>query len=122
MKSSGRGLFGTTWKRLREGAKGRSTFGAWAYGAEMIVAEDSGGVAVIEVDLYRVVTHLSRGLSANFGFEHGKRRRRNYCRSHARVLMLLFPFFIAGSARAFFPQVGEIVVAGVLVGPGDVDA
>ena len=103
-------------------AKGCGTFGAGADGAEMIVAEDAGSVAVIEIDLHRIVAYLSRGLSANFWFEHGQRRRRNYCRRRTGMLMFLVAFFVAGSARAFFTQIRKIVVACVTVGPGDVDA
>jgi hypothetical protein len=57
------------------GAKGFGAVGAWADGAEMIVAVDTCGVPVGEADLYGIVADLRGGLCARFGFEHGKNGR-----------------------------------------------
>jgi hypothetical protein len=38
------------------------------------------------------------------------------------MLMFLIAFFVAGGAGTFFTQVWEVVVARVIIGPGDVDA
>jgi hypothetical protein len=53
-------------------AKGCGTVGARADSAEVFVAEDTGVVAVVEINLHGVIADLGGGLGANFGFEHGQ--------------------------------------------------
>ena len=45
---------------------------AGAMGAEVVVAEDAGGVAIIEIDLDGVVTDLRGGIGAGLGLVHGE--------------------------------------------------
>jgi hypothetical protein len=88
----------------------------------VFVAEDTGIVAVVEINLHSVVADLAGGLGANFGFEHGQGgggdRRGGFC--SGGVLLLLVALFVAGGAGAFFAKIRKIVMAGVIVGPGDV--
>jgi hypothetical protein len=102
-----------------DGAKGFGALGTGADRAEVIIAVDSGGVAVGEADLDGVVAHGGGGLRAGLGFEH--RQRSRGCGARAGELALLFAIIVAGSARAFVAKISEVVVAGVTVGPGDVD-
>ena len=57
------------------GAEGLAAFGAGTDGAEVIVAVDTGGVAVVEGELDRVVADLRGGGGFGLGFEHGEERR-----------------------------------------------
>ena len=88
----------------------------------MVVAVDSSGVAIGKSNLYRVVPHLRGGLRARLGLEHGKRRRRNQNGSRSRVRIFFISRFVARRAGAFFPQIGEFIVAAVTIGPRDVHA
>ena len=104
------------------GAEGSGALGAGADGAEVVVAEDAGGVAVGEGDLDGVVADGGGLLRAGLGFEHGESRGRNGPRPGAGVGALSYPLVIASGAGAFVAEIGEIVVAGVAVGPDDVHA
>lgn len=77
---------------------------ARAYGAEMVIAEDAGVMAVVKVNLHRIVAHLAGGLRADFRFEHGKSGRRHQCRRFRGVpgVMFLLALLIAHGARALF--------------------
>lgn len=91
----------------------------------MVVTEDAGIMAVVEVDLHRVVAHLRGRLRAYSRLEHRQRRRRNHCRWRFRtrmLLMFLVAFFVTRSAGTFFAQIRKLVVADVVVRPGDIDA
>ena len=88
----------------------------------MFVAEDAGIVAIVEIDLNGVIADLRGGLGANFGFEHGQGRRRNGSRFCRAVLLFLVALLVAGGAGTFFAEVSKFVMAGVIVGPGDVYA
>src|SRR5579871_3857971 len=59
----------------RNGTEGFFAFLARTKRTQVIVTENSGGVAVGEADLYRVVTHGGGGLSLGFGLVHGQRGR-----------------------------------------------
>lgn len=88
----------------------------------MVVAVDAGGVAVVESELDGVVADGSGGSGFGFGLEHRESGGRND-RGWGCGLFIFFAAFVAASgAGAFFAQVGKIVVAGVAVGPDDVDA
>jgi len=101
--------------------EGCGALGARADGAEVLVAEDAGIVAVVEIDLNCVISDLRGGLGANFGFEHGQGRRRNGRDGFGGVVLLvLVALFVAGGAGTFLAEIGEIVMAGVMVGPSDV--
>ena len=88
----------------------------------MFVAEDAGIVAVVEIDLNCVIADLGGGLGANFGFEHGQDRRGDGCGFGAGVSLFLVALFVASGAGAFIAEIGEIVMASVIVGPGDIHA
>jgi len=88
----------------------------------MVVAVDAGGVAIREADLHGVVADDGGGLRARLGFEHRQRRKRGTPWSCGGGKGFLFAaFVIACGARTLFAQISEIVVAGVAIGPRDVD-
>jgi hypothetical protein len=101
---------------------------------QIVEAVNSSRVPVVEVDLHSVVADSMRGLGAEFGLEHGEQRgiqRRSRC-LHGIFLfqLLIFPLpirlflslIIAHRARTLFPEIREVVMAGVAVGPRDVNA
>ena len=88
----------------------------------MLVAEDAGIVAIVEIDLYRVIADLGGGLGANFGFVHGQHGRREGSGFGGGVLLVLVALFVASGAGAFLAEIGKIVMAGVIVGPSDIHA
>ena len=102
------------------GAEGFRAFGAGADAAEVVVAEDAGGVAVGEGDLDGVIADGGGLLCAGFGLEHGQGRGGN--RSCAGVGALPYALVIASGAGAFVAEISKIVMTGVTVGPGNVDA
>ena len=90
-------------------------------------------MSIVEIDLQGVIADGMRRLRAEFGLEHGKRRRTHEWRRSVRIfffqaliiysLLFFFPsLVVTHRAGTLFPQIGEIVVAGVVVGPGDVDS
>jgi len=79
-------------------AEGLGAIGAGAHGAEVVVAEDSRGVAVVEVDLDGVVSHLCGGLCAGLGLEHRQDGRGRG--SAAGECFFLFALIVAGGAGA----------------------
>src|SRR5260370_21135567 len=91
-----------------------------ANAGEMIVAVDSGGVAVIESDLNGVIANDGGGLRSRFGLEHRQHRRRSAPGGGKHALLLAL--FVARGARALVAQVPEIVVAGVAFRPSGIDA
>jgi hypothetical protein len=101
-------------------AKGFGAFGAGADAAEVVVAEDSGGVAIGEGDLDGVITDCGGGLRARLGFEHWQ----GCCggRPSGGESGFSDAFVVAGGAGTLFAEIGKIVMTGMAVGPGDVDA
>ncbi len=102
--------------------QGLGALSTGANGAEKFVAVDTGGVAVRKADLQGVIADDCGGLRARLGFKHGKRRKGiggGRCRGERFFLTALV---VACGAGAFFAQIGEVVMAGVAVGPGDVDS
>jgi len=87
----------------------------------MFVAIDAGGVAIGEADLHGVVAYDGSGLRAQLRLEHGKRSKRIGTGRRSGEGFFFAALVIACGAGTFFAQVSEIVVAGVAVGPGDVD-
>ena len=86
----------------------------------MFVAIDAGGVAIRKGDLQGVVADDGGPLRAWLGFKHGKRRKGvggGRCRGESFLFAALV---VARGARTLFAQIGEVVVAGVAIGPGDV--
>ena len=96
--------------------------GAGTDGAQMFVAIDAGGVAIREADLYGVVSDNGGGLRARLGFEHGKRRKGVGGWRCGGEGFFFTTLVVARGARTLFAQIGEVVVAGVAIGPGDVDS
>src|SRR5580700_4302280 len=86
----------------------------------MVVAVNAGGVAIRKGDLDGVVADRRGGSGAGFGLEHRQGGRGSW--ASGREGMFFLAFVVAGGARALIAEVGEIVVAGVAVGPGDVHA
>jgi hypothetical protein len=87
--------------------------------AELVVAVDASGVTVVEGELDGVVPH--RGGRARFylWFEHGQCSGGLW--SGTGEILFLFAFVLAGRAGAFVTKVGELVMARVAVGPGNID-
>jgi hypothetical protein len=102
---------------------GAKSFGALLTGAdaaEVFVAVDAGGMAIGEGDLNGVIAHRGGLLGARLGFEHGQSGSGSEARGSKRAL--LFTLVVASRAGALLAEVGEVVVAGVAVGPGNVHA
>jgi hypothetical protein len=87
----------------------------------VFVAEDASVVAIVEIDLHGVIADLGGGLGAHFGFVHGQGGRGDGS-GFGAWMFLLDALVVAGGARAFIAEISKIVMAGVIVGPGDVDA
>ena len=73
-------MTGPTWASNEGLASGRRAesfcaFRAGADAAEMVVAIDTGGMAVGEAELNRVIAHLCGGVGPGLRLEHGKGRR-----------------------------------------------
>src|SRR6202022_2918176 len=88
----------------------------------MLETVDAGGMSVCKFDLNGVTADGRGPPGGHSGFKHRQDRRRlarTGGRSHAR---LFFAFVIARRARTLLPQVREVVVARVAVGPDDIDA
>src|SRR5258708_5598839 len=101
-------------------AEGFGALAAGADAAEVVVAEDSGGVAVGESDLYGVIADFGRGFGAGLSLEHRQRRGGSWpCGGKSE---LLDPLVIASGAGALVAKIREIVMTGVTVGPSNVDA
>src|SRR5579859_7765619 len=98
------------------------TFVARADRAQMIVGVDAGGVSAREGKLYRVVANRRSRLRARFGVEHWPGRRRGKRRRSFRERIFFKTFVVAGRARTILPQISEIEMAGMAVGPGDIHA
>ena len=105
---------------FRAFAKRAPAFLARAKSAEVIVAEDSGGMPICETDLNSVVADLGGGLRAGFRLKHGQEGRREEIRG-GRHRIFFRALVVACRTGALIAKVGEIVVAGMAVGPGDVD-
>jgi len=101
-------------------AEGSGAFRAGTECAEVVVAEDAGEVAVVEIDLDGVVADLRGGVGAGFWFIHRKKRRSGEI--HRAHVLFFGAFVVTGGAGAVVAEIGEIVVAGVAVSPSDVNA
>ena len=125
MKSSSGGRIKQLKKRLFcEVTKGCRAICTRADAAKVLITEDAGIVAIVEIDLHGVVADLGGGLGANFGFEHGQHRRGDGSGFGARATVLLFliALVVARGAGTFFAEIRKIVMADVIVGPGDIHA
>lgn len=87
--------------------------------AEVVVAEDAGGVAIVEIDLDGVVADLRGGIGAGLWLVHGEKRGSR--KIQGGQIFFFGAFIVAGGARAIVAEIREVEVAGVAVGPGDVD-
>ena len=101
-------------------AEGGFALVAGALGTEIIIAEDAGGVAIVEIDLNGVIADLRGGISTRFGLIHGEQGRSGDV--HRRHGFFLGTLVVASRARANVAEVREIEMAGVTVSPSDVDA
>jgi hypothetical protein len=101
-------------------AEGFGAFGAGAISAEIVVAEDTGGMAVVETNLDGVVPYLRCGLCAGFWLVHGEQRRGR--ETHGGHVVFLGALVVARGAGAKVAEVGKVVVAGMAIRPGDIDA
>ena len=90
---------------------------AWANFAEMTETENPGGVTIRKLDLNRVVTHRAGGVSGHARLEHGQRSK---VRSLGPGLRFFLALVIAHRARARIPQIRKIVVARMIVRPGNI--
>src|SRR5271154_38041 len=88
----------------------------------MLVAIDARGVAIRKADLHGIVADDRGGLRAGFRLEHWKRRKCVGGRRRGSESFFFAALIVTGGARTLFAQVSEIVVAGVAIGPGDVDS
>src|SRR5258708_10899413 len=123
MLTSGMSLRLASWAVAELAASGAEGFGAVSAGAdaaEVVVAVDAGGMAVGESDLDGVVANLSGSFGAGLGLEH-RQRRRGSCPRGGKT-ELLDPLVIASGPGALVAKIREIVMTGVTVGPGNVDA
>src|SRR5256885_4458177 len=102
------------------GAKDFGAFTAGADVAQVFVAVNSGGVAIIEGDLDGVVADRGGCLRARLGLEHGQRRGGSWTGGSQGALFL--SLIVASCTGALFTQIDEIVVAAVAVGPSDIHA
>jgi len=89
-------------------------------GAEIVVAEDAGGVAIVEIDLDSVVADLGGGIGARLGLVHREERGSGEVRGGG--VFFFCALVVASGAGAIVAEIGKIEVAGMAVGPGDVDA
>jgi hypothetical protein len=89
----------------------------------MFVTINTSGVAVREADLYSIVADDRGGFGARLGLKHRQGRKcgtpRGSCCGEGFFFSTLI---VAGGTGTFVPQIGEVVVAGVAIGPGDVNA
>ena len=91
---------------------------AGADGPQEIEAENSRSVAVVEINLQGVVAYGVSGLRGQFRLVQGQQRGTRRCRGLEFRALFLLPLVVAHRAGALFAQIGEIVVAGVVVRPG----
>ena len=103
----------------RGAAKCLRAFGTGANGAQVVVAENSGGVAVGEMNLDGVVPYLGGLLSASFGLEHGKNGGRSG--REGGKSFLFGSLVVASGTGAIVAQIRKVEMAGVAVAPGDID-
>ena len=90
--------------------------------SQEIEAVDARAMPVIEIDLQGVVADRMSGARGDLRFKHGKQRRtRRRPRLMGRDCFLL-PLIIAHGAWTFFAQIRKAIVAGVTIGPGNIDA
>ena len=88
----------------------------------MVVAIDAGGMAIRKADLHGVVADDRGGLRAGLGLEHRQREKGVAPRRRRGESFFFAALVVARRAGTLFAQIREIVVAGVAVGPGDVDS
>jgi hypothetical protein len=100
--------------------EGLGASGAGADGPQMVVAVDASGVAIGKGDLDGVIADRGSCFGAGLGLEHRQCGGGSW--ACGREGMFFLAFVVAGGARALIAEVGEIEVAGVAVGPGNVHA
>jgi hypothetical protein len=86
----------------------------------MVVAVDTGGMAVGKGELDGVVAYRVGGFRGGLRLEHGEGGGGGWAGCGEGDF--LFAFVVASSARALVAKVGKVVVAGVAVRPSDIYA
>jgi hypothetical protein len=92
---------------------------AGAYFTEVTETENAGRVAIRELNLNRVIPYRRRCFGGYSWLVH-RQRRRNFSLSCGFGFLL--PLVIAHGAGTSIAQIGKIVVAGMRIGPGDINA
>ncbi len=91
------------------GSKCLRTLLAWAKCSQVVVTENSRRVAIIEVDLYRVVSYLRGPLRPQLRFIHRQKRRRGNI--HWPRGFFFCAFVVASGTGAVIPQKRKIKMA-----------
>src|ERR1700729_3810190 len=105
---------------MSDGAKIAGAIGAGANLAELVVAVDAGGMAVVEGDADGVVADGVSRFCRYFRLKHREDGGRGCAGGGGRFFACAF--VVAGGAGAFVAQESKIEVTAVAVGPGDVNA
>jgi hypothetical protein len=92
---------------------------AWANLAEMAEAENTCRVAIRKLDLDSVIAYRTRGLGGHARLKHWQSGEGRSLGTRLRFLLALV---IAHCARARISQIGKIVVARMIIRPGDINA
>ena len=101
------------------GAEGFGTVSTGTDATQVIVAKDARGMAVGKSDLDGIVADRRGSLRARLRLEHRQSGRR--CRTRAGEGALSYALVIASGAGTLVAKISEIVVAGVTIGPDNVD-
>src|SRR5580704_618473 len=89
----------------------------------MFVTIDASGVAIREADLYGVVADDRGSFGARLGLKHGQGRKCGTPWGCGCGEGFFFPaVVVARGTGTFVPQISEVVVAGVAIGPGNVNS
>src|SRR5580704_6537002 len=106
-------------RRHRSAAKRFGAFLARTQGAKVGITENPRRMAVIETDLDCVIADLRGCLRAQFRLVH--RQKRRSWKFLRRMRFFLFPFVVASRTGTVVSEKGEVKMAGVAVGPPNVD-
>ena len=88
----------------------------------MFVTIDAGGMTIRKADLHGIVAHDRCRLRCGLRLEHRKRRKCVGGRRRSGEGFFFAALIITCSAGTLFAQIRKIVVAGVAIGPGDVNS
>ena len=88
----------------------------------MFVTIDAGGMAIRKADLQGVIADDGSGLRTRFRLEHRQCWKGVAPWRRGGESFFFAALVITCGAGTLFPQVREIIVAGVAIGPSDVDS